>query len=430
MALLRFALTQAEKRTFHLHLAYSVIEGVILGVLALNEFVFIKSLKGSSYQLGILFQFSVIVFLLLIFANEFLRRVKNKKKLLLIVGLLTRSPLLFLVLFPQTPEAFSDGMVYHLAFLAIFLVYYMATPVVYPLIALFLKTNYEHHHFGRLYSIATSVNRLVMILTTFGYGLILDKDNYAFTYVFPVISMLAIFSIHLLSRIELPDAITERVRQTFRQSVTNSFMSMVRILRTNKPFFSFELAFMIYGFGYMISIALIVLFYENALFLNYSSVAFYRNSYTLLAILLLPVFGRMLGEMDPRKFGAFAFTALFLAILFVTLTEYYPWYFDLWDFRIYYLLILFVLLFGVFDAMMALLWYIGSAYFCTRDETADYQSVHLVLTGIRGIFAPLVGVIFYEWIGFTGAFIIAMVSLLAGIWVVMRSYHRQPIGSL
>ena len=36
-----------EKNTFRIHFAYSIIEGIILGVLALNEFVFLKSLHGS-----------------------------------------------------------------------------------------------------------------------------------------------------------------------------------------------------------------------------------------------------------------------------------------------------------------------------------------------------------------------------------------------
>jgi Na+/melibiose symporter-like transporter len=429
MELLRLALTPLEKKTFRLHIAYSAIEGIILGVLALNEFVFIKSLKGSSYQLGILFQFSVIVYLLLIIANEFLRRIRNRKRLLMITAFITRAPLFLLALFPTTPSMYTDGMIYHVAFLTIFLFFYLSTPVVYPLITLFLKTNYAHHHFGRLYGIATALNKLVLIITTFVYGLILDANHYSFTYIFPIIAVLGMISIHLLSRIDFPDTLTDTSRQTIGRSVSRSVIKMINILRTNRPFWSFELAFMIYGFGYMISIALIVLFYEDALHLNYTSVAFYRNGYTVLSILLLPFFGRLLGVMDPRKFGAYTFAALFLALLFVVLTQYIPVNFDMWDIRIYYMLIFFIILFGIFDAMMALLWYIGSAYFCSHEETADYQAVHLALTGIRGIFAPLVGVLFYEWIGFTGAFIIAMISLLAGIWVVMRSYRREGIGS-
>ena len=63
-------LSSRERRAFKLHLSFTGIEGVIAGVLALNEFVFIKSLKGSNYQLAMLFSFSMVVFLLLFFVNR------------------------------------------------------------------------------------------------------------------------------------------------------------------------------------------------------------------------------------------------------------------------------------------------------------------------------------------------------------------------
>ncbi|MBT5426947.1 MAG: hypothetical protein HOK84_12180, partial [Bacteroidetes bacterium] len=50
-----------ERRTFLIHFTYSFIEGIIMGVLVLNEFVLIKSLKGTDYQIGLLFQFSVVL---------------------------------------------------------------------------------------------------------------------------------------------------------------------------------------------------------------------------------------------------------------------------------------------------------------------------------------------------------------------------------
>ena len=91
--------SQQEQSTFKLHLIYSIMEGIILGVLALNEFVFIKSLKGSNYELGFLFQFSMVVFIFLVFINEFIKRSENKKRLLRWTGLLTRGPLFLLFFF-------------------------------------------------------------------------------------------------------------------------------------------------------------------------------------------------------------------------------------------------------------------------------------------------------------------------------------------
>ncbi|MCK5168924.1 MAG: hypothetical protein KAQ75_03515, partial [Bacteroidales bacterium] len=57
-------LDSRELKSFKLHLVFSIIDGLIRGALILNEFVFVKSLNGSSYQLSFLFQSSVIVMLL------------------------------------------------------------------------------------------------------------------------------------------------------------------------------------------------------------------------------------------------------------------------------------------------------------------------------------------------------------------------------
>lgn len=67
-----------ERKIFGLHILYSIIEGVLFGVMVLNEFVFVKSLKGTEMQLAILFQASVIVFVFTIVIHELLKRYKKK----------------------------------------------------------------------------------------------------------------------------------------------------------------------------------------------------------------------------------------------------------------------------------------------------------------------------------------------------------------
>jgi len=129
-----------EKKTFRIHLAYQSIEGIILGVLALNEYVFLKSLKGSSYQIGFLFQSSMLVFVFLVFFNEIRKRIRNKKGLLRGTGLMTRLPLLGLMFFPADPLIYSSSQLYHYIFLSIFLVYYFGNIIIYPAINVLLKT--------------------------------------------------------------------------------------------------------------------------------------------------------------------------------------------------------------------------------------------------------------------------------------------------
>jgi MFS family permease len=207
--------------------------------------------------------------------------------------------------------------------------------------------------------------------------------------------------------------------------VRESARSLLKILKINGPYRHFEIGFMAYGFAYMISNAVITIFFDRALHLNYSSVAFYKNGFNLLSILLLPFFGRLLGRIDPRKFGVITFFSMLLAILFIALSEYFSFSFEFHGIRILYLLILYVIFMGIYTATIQLVWYIGSAYFCPREEAGDYQSVHLILTGVRGAMAPTGGVILYKLVGFTFTFSIAIVLLAIAMLVMIWSYRRE-----
>jgi len=419
-------LNEAERITFRLHLAYSILEGIVLGVLALNEFVFLKSLKGSHFQLGVLFQFSMLVFIGLIFINELIRRTKNKASMLRKAAIITRLPLLLLIFFPRSEAALEGDSVYHLMFLAIFLIYYLASPVIYPTINQFLKNTYRHENFGRLYSNATSINKVVMLVVTFAYGWWLDIDPYAFTWVYPIIAIIGIASVYLLSKIPY----TEKdiiIKKPFKQAVKDSMQRMVDLVKTNKPYMHFELGFMLYGFAFMFTVAVITIYYDDVLHLNYSSVAFYKNSYNILAIAILPFFGKLIGKIDPRQFASIAFGSMLLYILALTLTQYFPAYVVVWKLKIYYMMLPYIFFHGIFAATMVLLWNIGSAYFGKDEDAGDLQSVHLSLTGIRAAFAPLVGIIFYQLFGFTITFSIAMLCLLIGILLMIWSYKRSKI---
>ena len=420
-------LAPQEKKTFALHFSYSIIEGILAGIIALNEFVFVKSLLGSSYQVSVLFQFATLVFLLLVFFNTFLRSIKNKKKLLRITAIATRLPLMLLLLFPRSPEQLGGDSIYHYIFLAIFLIYFLANPIVFPSINLFLKNAYSHENFGRFYSYATTANKIVMMVTTFAYGWALDANNYIFVYIFPLAAILGIASIFLLSLIPYKDEEVPERTHSIWQGIRQSVREMTNILIKNIPYRHFQVGFMFYGFGFMSSFTVMILFWEFGLGLNYSSVAFYRNAYNLLAILMLPYFGRLIGRIDPRQFSVISFLSMALYLFTLILTQYIDGYVVFWDITLYHTMILYILFHGIFAATMALMWSIGSAYFCTAAEAGIYQSIHLGLTAIRSIFAPIIGVIFYETWGFTIAFSISITSLLIGSGIMWWSRANYPL---
>jgi MFS transporter len=418
-------LDNKEKRTFRLHTIYMIIEGVVLGILALNEFVFIKSLNGTNYQLSFLFQFSMLVFLFLIVINEFLKRIRNRKKLLRITALISRLPLAALLFFPVSKDEMLANPYFHYIFLFLFLIYFAGNIFINPNINYLLKVNYNHKNFGKLYSYSTSINKIIMLVVTFTYGYILDYNNFAFVYIIPVAAIMATLSVFVLSMIHYPSEEITTQKKSVIQSVKSSYTEMRNILKLNVPYRHFELGFMFYGFSFMISVTVITIYFYEALNLNYTSVAFYRNAYNILAIVLLPFFGKLISNIDPRKFAAVTYASIAVYIFFLMLTTYFPDHIEFLDITLYYTLIVYIIFHGIFAATMVLLWNIGSAYFCKPEESGTYQSLHLSLTGVRAIFAPIIGVIFYELFGFTVTFSIAIFSLICGIILMIWSYYRD-----
>ncbi len=416
-----------ERKTFFLHLTYSFLEGIISGILVLNEFVFLKSLNGSPYQVSMLFQFSMVVLIVAIFINEILHRVQNKQKLLRLTALLTRLPLLLLLFFPRSVADMGADSVYHYVFLFIFLVWYLASPLIFPSINILLKQNYSAANFGKLYSYATSSKKITTLAATFMFGFLLDRDPFAFTYIYPLVALLGIVSVFLLTSIPFEKEDNTHKAIIDKKILSDALQRVKGIFRTNRPYLHYQVGFMLYGLAFMGTNSVITIFFDRAIGLNYSSVAFYKNFYNLIAIFLLPVFGRMLVNTDPRKFASLTYGSLALYLLSFPLTLAFPVYIDILGLQIYFTLLAGVIFNSLFISTMAISWSIGSAYFCNKNEAGDYQSIHLSLTGVRALFMPLAGVLIYELAGFTFTFTLAASFLALGIIIMFWSQKKYKL---
>lgn len=418
-------LNAQERLTLKLHLFYSAIEGIAAGALILTEFIFIKSLKGSNVQLAFLFQFSMVVFLFAMVANEIMRRYSNRKLLLRGIAIAAKLPLVALAFFPDVSHNQGLPVIYHTIFLSIFLLYFMSKIAVIPSINQYLKGNYKHENFGRLFGYSVTVQKVMMLFSTFAAGVLLDWNPNSYKVFYPIVGILAIISIFQLTKIKFVQK-EEVIDTPMWKALQQSFVRIFTILRTNRAFRHLEIGFMLYGFAWMSTHAVITIFYERALHLNYSSVAFYKNAFNLVAIAFLPFFGRFIGTRDPRRFGIITFGSLMLFIFFTALTEYYPFHTELFGIKIYFMLMVAVFFNGLFMGSMPILWGIGSSYFCEPDEAADYQSVHLFLTGLRALIAPIIGIRLYEWFGFSLTYATGIVFLFFAILLMIWSEARFP----
>jgi MFS family permease len=423
--MLKFSdLNIVEKKTFLLHTAYSILDGTIYGILAMNEFVLLKSLKGTDYQVGILFQLATVVLIFSILFNELIKRTRHKKKFLIFFTIITRSPLMLLIFFPDSIKKIT--LFHQYAFLLILLCYYLSTTILLPMINLFLKQAYRQKNFGRLYSYSTSISKIAALISTFVAGILLDSDKMFFKKLYFFMSIISIVAIFILTRIDYEDKIAI-IKISVLKSLNASLQRMKKILKNNKAFLHFEIAFMLYGLAFLTTQGVISLFLNNKLHLNYSSLAFYKNAFNTVNILLLPVFGKIIGNTDPRKFAIYTFSSLAMFFFFLFVSSFWDSHIEFLNIKIYYSLIVAYFFFGIFSASMGLLWYIGSSYFAKTHQAADYQSIHLSFTGLRGMFGPVLGIYFFTILGYNGVFILGIFFLFLAILTMLWSKKHFTI---
>ncbi len=413
-----------ERRTFILHILYSIMDGVCLGVLALNEFVFLKDVGAGSLQVGILFQVQAFVMPFAIFLTYFISRVKEKKKLLAKIALYTRLPLLLFVFYPDNIHASPYKGFFIALYLLIFLLYYIANPIILPVLNLFTKAIYRPNRFGRLFSYSLILNQIVLFVTTIIFGRLLDWHTSSYKYVFAIFGVVSFYSIYIITLIPYKEPKIKQIPRgpRFWRTVGRIFRDSVFILTKEKAFFDFEKGMMVYGTGYMMALTVVTIYLSQQFHLSFSEVAFYKNITIFISILSFPVFGRIMDDGgDPRRFAivSFTFAGLFYALLAVAGIVDNQLLFE--GHRIIILLLVAFLLQGLFSGSMALIWGIGATYFAPREEAARFHAVHLSLTGIRGLIGPILGVVVNYLFGFYGAFACIVGLEIVAIYIMRKS---------
>jgi hypothetical protein len=114
-----------------------------------------------------------------------------------------------------------------------------------------------------------------------------------------------------------------------------------------------------------------------------------------------------------------------LFIAFLAATNFWPDWVQFGNITLHYSLSIAYVFYGIFAATMPLMWNIGSAYFAKSQDAGDYQAIHLSLTGLRALFAPLAGVLAYEVVGYFYTFVMGIVALLIGIAIMYYSMWKR-----
>ena len=383
------SLLSLEKKTFTLHLISQAFNGIALGILLLQDVILKKTLDGSNFQVMILALLVSSAFLFSIYGSELVNRSKSRSKTILIIGVTAKFFLIILPLFNNS---------YFYIFCIAVTAYLDA--LLLSIWNIIFKHNYTEKNRSRLFSYATSLQTLFVLIISTLTGYLLDINNDLYRILFPiagVFGILVYWNMAKMIGLSMDDysgrSNSYKTHYNFRLIKDIAILPLrntARIFRENKPFLRFEGYFFLYGMAFMVLSPVIPVFLVDDLQLSYAPISLARGLiFNTALILFTPLMGKYHGTGNPTKFCAYVFSILALFPLLLVSSKHFGFFgmLDQTDITVY----ISFFVFGFAMSGVTIAWALSSIFYAPANEVSNYQAVHITLTGVRGIFSPALG---------------------------------------
>lgn len=364
-----------RRRTIMVQIIFASIEDFIAGFFVLAEVILRRELLASPFVITIFTMIASSSSLFSVYFSHLLTANPDKiLKYIKYVAIITRLPLLlFLVWHTASSMLILMGL------------FYLGIAFIKPVQTISMKENLRKGEMGNIYGYSVSIGRIFFLISTYFFGMLMDLNNNMFIYIFAISGAIAFFSIFIFRYVSFDEFRQEE--KDLEKLDPFILPTLIKTFKKNHDFFIFEVAFFIYGGGFMVVLAAIPILLVDYLNLSYSVISFGRGVVASATIVLLtPFFGKIFDRKSPVSLGKMIFMILTLyPAMMIAAYFFRPHFTEL----LFYLSFLF---FGVGMAGVTIIWNIGPMVFAKNySEMSKYTSVHVTMTGVRGLIMPLFG---------------------------------------
>ncbi len=283
------------------------------------------------------------------------------------------------------------------------------------------RANYPRHARATLAGKLATVQAILMAGTAYAIGQAMNFNPEAFRVVYPVAAGIGFIGALAYSGMRMRG---HRALIKAEQDGADSTISLVNplqwraILLSDHKFRRYMTCMFVFGAGnLMVGAPLILMLKDRFHFSESTSVAIMTTIPLLLMPLSIPLWSRLLDRVHILQFRAihsWAFVTSTTTVLIAALTM-QPW-----------LLFLGASLKGLAFGGGVLAWNLGHHDFAPVEKASQYMGVHVTLTGIRGLLAPVIGVSLYETFEWlkpgAGAWVFAIclaLTVIGAVWFVL-----------
>jgi len=297
------------------------------------------------------------------------------------------------------------------------------------------KSNYPHEVRGRVTARLQSIRFIIGVLITLTAARLGDRNPSSYAYIYPLAALSGLISLFLLSRIRIRGEKGDlgKWQVSTLLSPRRIFGEMYSVLRDDGRFRQYCLAQMFTGISNLMTISIVVAIVTRDLVPG-DARGFWISVVLLDALpkmVMLGSIGRWghifdrLGVLAMREVNLLCWAA---SITFAMLGDLFTPAPHETTSLLFLLGVTFFVLRGIATGLGqgggAVAWYIGHLHFARPEDAEVYMGIHVFLTGLRGLIAPLAGMWLWQAIGWP-VWLIAIGFSLASYRLYSRMAHDE-----
>jgi len=393
-------ISTTQKATLIILIISTFFDGIVRSLWQTQDIIAKKALHAFDWQLTILAMIWPVSNFFSIWWGKLLERTDNKSPYFIIVAICGR---LILV-----TGLWVTGMNQFLILLAVM---FSFNSLLIPAQNSIYQQNLNAEKRGKTFGYIISIATLIAMIASFAAGKILDYDESWFRYIIVAAGVAGFISSGILSFIKIKKGKGElqqtKQQLTFKDLAVTPMIRTFELLKRNREFARFQRNFTLYGMGFIMTVPVIPLFLVENLKLTYSTSFLAKAIISQLGLLFLsPFIGKLHDLWHPHRFTCISFAISgFECFFFVS------FYFAPTQGIAIALVFLAYFIFGIAMAGVNLAWNMSSIYFAGKEDASMYQSVHVTMTGFRGLLAPLLGLIILRLFNIYAVFLTAALFL-------------------
>jgi len=391
--------------------------GTVTSVMQFGEVIARKSLHASGFALTLL-EMSMPIAALTSLWWALIIEGREQRRLLIIIGSFS-----FIALA-------TGAMLYTMNhMLIIHFIFFLTFALFGPSENRILQQHVASSQTGRTFGKALSIRMGVAALVTGVAGIWMEHIEGGYRNIYPIAALFGFIGLGFLASIRTGGNHSSEPISINRHFIISPIIDVIRLLKRRKDYLRFEIAFMLYGAAFMMTLPVVPLFLVDDLELGYHTIGLARGTVSQLVMIgMVPIFGRIFDKSTPHRLAVVIFTLLSLFPLLLLSAKFVDG--NMKEMAVY-------VAFGYFGIVMSgviVLWQLSSIRFSGGEDAGVYHSVHVTATGIRGLFAPFLGLFIMTAMGKTAALLIASGLFLISsfLMIIMRriDYKRGENRSL